>query len=186
MSTASSSKVWTWEEALALPDGERYEVINGELKERIMGLRSSAIASVLVGLLRAWVRAGHPGTVTGSDGGYTIFPWAPGDVRMPDAAYISRSRLPSVPERGWAGVPPELAVEVVSPNDHISDAEDKARDYIRAGVDLVWVVVPSTESVHVWRANGSRAVLQTGETLSGEDVLPGFQVPVSELFADLD
>lgn len=172
----------TWEDALELPDGERYEVINGELRERIMSFGSSEIAGIILELLRIWMRAGHPGHVTGSDGGYTIFPWSPGDVRMPDVSYISKGRLPRVPARGWVSVAPELAVEVVSPNDRFVDIEDKARDYIRAGVNLVWVVVPSTRSVHVWRNNGERAVVQAGETLSGENVLPGLAIAVNDLF----
>jgi Uma2 family endonuclease len=176
------TKTWTWQEALALPDGERFEVINGELRERRMSLRSAAIATRLVHYLFRWMDAGHPGTVAGSDGGYTIFPWMPGDVRMPDASYISADRMPETPERGWGSIPPEFAAEVVSPNDQVQDAEDKAEDYIRAGVDLVWVVVPSTRSVHVWRADGTRSVLRDGETLTGEAVLRGFEVAVTDLF----
>ncbi len=183
MAIASKPKVWTWEEALELPNGDRYEVIDGELKERLMSFRSSAIAALIVRVLGYWVDAGHPGTVTGSDGGYTIFSWSPGDVRMPDVSYISKQRLPKVPARGWVDVAPEFAVEVVSPTDTVADAEDKAQDYIRAGIALVWVVVPTTQSVHVWRADGTRSVAQPGATLSGEDVLPGFSVPVSDLFA---
>ena len=177
------ARVWTWEDALKLPDGERYEVINGELNERSMSYESSEIAIILAALLKTWSRT-HPGRVTGSDGGFTTFPWMPGDVRMPDAAYISKERLPRRPARGWASVAPELAVEVISPNDLFSDAEDKAKDYIRAGVDLVWAVVPNSRSVHIWRRDGSRSIVQAGEMLSGEDVLPGFAVPVAELFEE--
>jgi len=185
MPIAPGTRPITWEDALELPDGERYEVIDGELKERRMSFGSSAIASILIELLRAWMRAGHAGTVTGSDGGYTIFPWAPGDVRMPDVSYISKARLPRVPARGWVSVAPELAIEVVSPNDRFIDVESKARDWIRAGVDLVWVVVPATESVQVWRKNGERAILRADEALSGEDVLPGFEVAVADLFQEI-
>ena len=182
MASPAETRVWTWQEALELPNGERYEVINGELRERIMSLRSSSIAGRIVQLLLNWSDAGHPGTVGGSDGGYTIFDWMPGDVRMPDASFISESRLPEVPARGWGGVAPEFAAEVVSPTDSVQDAEDKAADYIRAGVDLVWVVVPSTRSVHVWRKDETRSVLRDGETLTGEDVLPGFEVELTKLF----
>jgi Uma2 family endonuclease len=103
---------------------------------------------------------------------------------MPDAAYISKERLPRSPARGWVSVAPELTVEVISPNDLFSDAEDKAKDYIRAGVDLVWVVVPNSRSVHIWRRDGSRSIVQAGEVLSGENVLPGFEMPVAELFEE--
>lgn len=75
-------------------------------------------------------------------------------------------------------------MEVVSPGDQFIDVENKARDYIRAGVDLVWVVAPSTRSVHVWRKDASRAVLQAGETLTGEDVLQGLAIAVADLFED--
>lgn len=180
----TETRVWSWQEALELPDGERYEVINGELRERIMSFGSSEIAGIIIELIRLWMRLGHPGHVGSPDGGYTIFPWAPGDVRMPDVSYISKGRLPRTPARGWVTVAPELAVEVVSPGDRFVDVEDKAHDYIRAGVDLVWVVVPNTRSVHVWRKDGSRAVLQTGEVLSGEPVLPGLSIPVANLFED--
>ena len=183
MAIASNPRVWTWEEALELPNGDRYEVIDGELKERTMSFPSSAIAVLISSLISAWAKTGHPGTVTGSDGGYTIFPWSPGDVRMPDVSYISKKRLPNVPARGWVDVAPEFAVEVVSPTDTVADAEDKAQDYIRAGIELVWVVVPTTQSVHIWRADGTRSVVQPGAVLSGEEVLPGFSVPVSDLFA---
>ncbi|MEO8538887.1 MAG: Uma2 family endonuclease [bacterium] len=186
MTATPVSKIYTWEDALALPDGERYEVIDGELRERIMSSMSSYIASVVMRFLWRWLDDGRQGFVTGSDGGFTIFPWAPGDVRMPDVAYLSRSRLKEMPERGWISVPPELAVEVVSPTDQISAAEDKAQDYIRAGVDLVWVVIPSTKSVHVWRKNGERAVVRDGGTLSGEEVLPGLSIEVASLFPESD
>ncbi|MFO1378733.1 MAG: Uma2 family endonuclease [Steroidobacteraceae bacterium] len=89
-----------------------------------------------------------------------------------------------IPRRGEYNIPPGTLIEVVSPSDRFVDVEDKARDYIRAGVDLVWVVVPSTRSVHVWRKDGSRAVLQAGETLTGDEVLPGLTIPVADLFED--
>ena len=183
---ATPTKVWTWQEALELPGGDRYEVINGELKERTMSFESSAIAGLFIELLRGWARRTKAGFVAGPDGGLAIFSWMPGDVRMPDVTYVSRERVARLPRRGWLTVAPELAIEVISPNDRIEDAEDKARDYIRAGVDLVWVVIPSTRSVHVWRTDGSRVVLQPGEVLSGEAVLPGFELPVAEIFAEFE
>lgn len=174
----------TWEDALRLPDGERFEVINGELMERKSSFLASTIAGRIGATLSGWARGGHSGTVAGADGGYTIFPWSPGDVRMPDASYISKARLPRTAERYWAHVAPELVVEVVCPDDYFLDVESEASDWIRAGVDLVWVVVPNTRSVHVWRKDGSRAVLQSGEVLSGESVLPGLSIPVANLFED--
>jgi Uma2 family endonuclease len=186
MAIAPSAKVWTWQEALALPGGERYEVIDGELKERVMSVQSSAIAMAIAAYLGQWVRSGHPGTVLGSDGGYTIFPWAPGDVRMPDVSYVSQARMPRVPARGWSDVAPEFAVEVVSPTDLALDVDLKAHDYIRAGVDLVSVVFPRTRTIVVYRPGLPQTSFGPGETVNGGDVLPGLSVSIDELFAPFE
>jgi len=182
MAAPIETKIWTWQEALALPDGERYEVVNGELRERKMSSLSSKIAMLISRYLWPWIDAGHPGSVTGSDGGFAIFPWTAGDVRMPDLAYISYARIAVFPERGWVDQPPELAVEVVSPTDLASDVDEKANDYIRAGVDLVWVVFPRTRLVHVYRRSGSRDILGPDDVLSGEEAMPGFSVRVRDIF----
>ncbi len=187
MASAPTSRVYTAEDLETIPDGDRYEIIEGELQQRIMSSLSSKIASNLVGLLWVWARAHQPGHVMGSDGGYRIFPWTSGDVRMPDASYISATRVKTFPARGWLDIPPDLAVEVVSPTDLAANVQKKALDYIRAGVPLVWVVFPDTRTVEVFRTSGSsRELLRESDTLTGEDALPGFSVPVSELFAGLD
>jgi Uma2 family endonuclease len=185
VATAETSRVYTAEDLLTMPDGDRFEIIDGELKERVMSYLSSYIAARLIVLLSRWIDLGHPGRVAGSDGGFTIFSWAPGDLRMPDVSYISTARLPRIPRTGWVSVPPEFAVEVVSPTDLASDVQKKADDYIRAGVPLVWVVFPRTSSVQVLRGDGTTALVRTGETLTGEAVLPGFEVAIDDLFADL-
>ena len=148
-----------------------------------MSSLSSRIASTLVVLLGIWSRNGHPGPLMGSDGGYRIFPWAPDDVRMPDVSFVHADRVGQFPTRGWLDVPPDLAVEVVSPTDSASLVQLKAHDYIRAGVPLVWVVFPESRTVEVRRAGSTTIeVLSETDTLSGGDVLPGFSVAVSELF----
>lgn len=184
MATAPTSRRYTAEDLETMPDGDRYEIIEGELQERIMSYLSSLIASTIVGLLREWAKSsGRRGWITGSDGGFKIFPWAPGDVRMPDVSYVSAERVKSLPARGWMDVPPDLAVEVVSPTDSASIVQLKAYDYIRAGVALVWVVFPESRTVEVRQAGSSSIeVLGEQDTLSGGDVLPGFSVAVAELF----
>lgn len=184
MATAPTSRHYTAEDLETMPDGDRYEIIEGELQERIMSFLSAFIAATLVGLLRDWARASNvAGWINGPDGGFMIFPWAPGDVRMPDVSYVSKSRAPSIPSHGWLTVPPDFAVEVVSPGDSASKVQLKAHDYIRAGVPLVWVVFPESRTVEVRRTGSSTIqVLGEGDVLSGDDVLPGFSVAVTELF----
>jgi len=187
MATAPTSRVYVAEDLDSMPDGDRFEIVDGELKERIMSSWSSRIAIVIAYLLESWARGGHPGHVMGSDGGYKIFTWTDGDLRMPDVSYVPKSRVKHFPARGWLDIPPDLAVEVVSPTDLAANVQKKALDYIRAGVPLVWVVFPDTRTVEVFRASGSsRELLRESDTLTGEGVLPGFSVPVSELFAGLD
>ncbi len=183
MATAPTSRHYTAEDLETMDDGDRYEIIEGELEERIMSSLSSRIAFALGLILGIWSKDGHPGHLMGSDGGYKIFPWAPDDVRMPDISFIAASRLGKFPKRGLLDIPPDLAVEVVSPTDAAWKVQLKARDYVRAGVPLVWVVFPETRTVEVHRAGASTIeVLAEGDTLSGEDTLSGFSVAVSELF----
>ena len=187
MATAPTSGQYTAEDLETMPDGDRYEIIEGELQERITSSLSSRIASTLGVLLGIWSRSGHPGSLMGSDGGYRIFPWAPNDVRMPDVSFISADKVAKFPSRGWLDVAPDLAVEVVSPTDSASTVQLKAHDYVRAGVPLVWVVFPESRTVEVRRAGTSTIeVLGEGDTLSGGDVLPGFSAPVSEIFPAAD
>lgn len=93
----------TWEDALKLRDGERYEVINGELRERVSSFLASTIAARIAAGLLAWSGSGRHGTVAGADGGYTIFRWSPGDVRMPDASSLRGGcrEFLCVPGRTW-------------------------------------------------------------------------------------
>jgi Uma2 family endonuclease len=187
MATAPTSRVYVAEDLESLPDGDRYEIIEGVLQERIMSSLSSHIAMVVGFLLQTWSRNGHPGRVMGSDGGYKIFPWTTGDVRMPDVSYISAGRVKKFPARGWLDIPPDLAVEVVSPTDSATTVHNKAVDYIRAGVPLVWVIFPDRRTVEVLRAQEPlRQVFQESDTLTGGEILPGFSVPVAELFAGLN
>lgn len=76
---------------------------------------------------------------------------------------------------------PDLVVEVVSTHDEAEDVEEKVRDYLRAGECRVWVAYPRTRIIHVRRPDGRDTTLEAGDTLEGEDVLPGFTCPVAAL-----
>jgi Uma2 family endonuclease len=83
---------------------------------------------------------------------------------------------------GHVRIAPDLAVEVVSPNDLFYDVRQKVGEYIAAGVRLVWVVNPDKREIDVYRANGTYQLVQHGDVLSGEDVLTGFSVPLAQIF----
>jgi Uma2 family endonuclease len=173
----------TPEQLLEMPDGDRYELIDGKLVERDMGAESSLVAAAIIELLRHFGRTHDLGKVFAPDCGYQIFPDRPRLVRYPDASFIARGRLPGdkVP-KGHVRIHPDLAVEVVSPNDTADEVEAKRVEYLGAGTRLVWIVFPQARTVHVYPQPGPPSVLTASDELSGEDVLPGFTCRVSDLF----
>jgi Uma2 family endonuclease len=100
----------------------------------------------------------------------------------PDLAFVRRDRVP-VDENGHPELAPDLVIEVVSPSPSGPSIEEKIALYLAAGVRLVWVVGPMRGTVRVHRADWSGALLSEADVLDGEDVLPGFRLPVAQLFA---
>jgi Uma2 family endonuclease len=118
-----------------------------------------------------------------ADSGYQCFPHDPGLVRKPDVSFVRRGRFPGdVLPKGWATIPPDLAVEVVSPNDRAYELDEKLGDYRKVDVPLVWVIYPESRTVMVYRRDGSVSLLLEDDELSGEDVIPGFRCPIREIF----
>ena len=102
-------------------------------------------------------------------------------VVKPDVAFVSNQRLPDNRKKG-SPVPPELAVEIVSPTDRQHAVTEKALAYLRAGTRLVWVLEPVGKTVTVYRSETDITTLTRADTLTGEPVLPGFSCPVERLF----
>lgn len=106
-------------------------------------------------------------------------------VRGPDVMFTTKERLtPSLPT--FTATVPDLAVEVVSPNDTRSEVSEKVDEYLRYGVRLVWVVEPKERKITVYSADGSVTDVKNGQVLDGGDVLPGFGVPVDQIFSVTD
>ena len=153
--------------------------------ERNMGARSSQIAANALTLIRQHVGERKLGKVFATDCGYQI----QGDtkkVRFPDGSFVAHGRLPDerTPE-GNLQLAPDLALEVVSPNDSAYEVEEKRVAYLKGGVRLLWFVYPPTKVIFVYRPG--RKVTEFGEAdmLTGEDVLPDFSCPVARFFEDL-
>ncbi|MGE3073258.1 MAG: Uma2 family endonuclease [Dehalococcoidia bacterium] len=181
MSTATRLN-YTPEDLLSMPDRGRYELVDGQLQERHMRFESSMIALVINARLVAHVLANRLGWVAQSDGGLQIFANSPTKVRFADGAFISRARAPQRPGDGHLRIAPDLVLEVVSPNDVAGEVDVKVAEYLEAGVRLIWVVYPETKAVHIFRPGGQDSRVTAGGTLSGEDVVPGFELPVSDIF----
>ena len=192
MSTATAELMvdtvrrYTAAELLELSDGAQFELVNGELRERSMSGESSAVASRLVWLLSVIVNEQNLGIVFGSDCSYQCFEDVTHDadrVRKPDVSFIRSGRLTQEQfQKGHIPVVPDLAVEVVSPNENANELEEKLEEYLSAGVKLVWVIHPRTQSVSVHRPEGSDSRLHATDELSGEGVVQGFRCRVGDLF----
>ena len=187
MVTLVSKARITPEELLNLPDDVSYELVDGKLVNRNSGMRSSRIAATIGGLIGMFL-LDRLGMVFGPDGSYQCFPDAPDKVRKPDISFIRFGRLPGDrAPRGHCPIPPDLAVEVISPGDLAYEVDQKVLEYLKAGVPLVWVVNPDTQTIRIHRPRsspaGSVSELTDTDTITGEEVLPGFSCPVKEFFA---
>ncbi|MBY0460861.1 MAG: Uma2 family endonuclease [Gemmataceae bacterium] len=164
-----------------LPDQHRFELVDGMVEEKHMGSLSSWVGGELYAHLRAYCREHRFGWVWHADAGFDCF--HSDTVRFPDVAVMRYGRLlnEELPD-GHLETPPDLAAEVVSPNDRIDDLKSKLVDYRKAGVRLVWLIFPALRIARVHRPDRTITELAENEFLTGEGVLPGFKVLVSDLF----
>jgi Uma2 family endonuclease len=173
---------YTPEDLLRMEHGPRYELVDGQLVEKAMGQEASRVEVRLIRYLDEYAEANGGGAFSSSCG-YQIFPHEPRRVRYPDASFIRAERLPAGGLlRGHSRTVPDLAVEVVSPNDTAEEIDARVKDFLRVGAPLVWVAYPATRSVDIFRGDGTGGWRAEGQELSGEDVLPGFTCRVADLF----
>ena len=189
MSTLATSRVYTPEDLDRMPDGTAYELVDGNLVERKMGFESSLIAGRILVLLGIFLRGKRLGYLAPPDAGFRCFADDPKKVRRPDGSFIRAGRLPDErAPKGDARIAPDLAIEVVSPDDTAEEIEGKIKEWLAAGVPLLWVVYPATRTIRIHRPptspRGRVGELTDADTLTGEDVLPEFSCPVREIFED--
>lgn len=146
------------------------------------GFEHGRIVSAITVPLGAFIKEHGLGMTTGAETGFQIGR-DPDTVRAPDVGFLGVARAPKKKVPGFFQGAPDLAVEVLSPNDRASEVLAKTRDWLTAGCRAVWVVDPQTETVTVYSAGGSAAVLESSDTLTGGELLPGFSLPVAEIFA---
>lgn len=182
MHAVAETTTYTPDDLLKLPDGKHFELVNGQLVERDMSLESCEVAANVIRILGNYVTLRNLGGIYASEVGYQCYPDAPTKIRKPDASFIRRDRVSPEIMHGHVRIPPDLAVEVVSPGDLYFEVIEKVREYLRAGVKLVWVIDPHSRVVEIYRADGTGGPLDERGELSGEAVIPGFACRVAELF----
>jgi Uma2 family endonuclease len=175
----------TADELLAMPDdGLRRELIDGEVHVTPPpGEEHGAIAAEILVSLGSHVRAHGLGRVFAAETGYRTGS-NPDTVMAPDAAFVSRERIEQAAiGRGYRAGAPDLAVEVVSPGDSFVEVEAKVARWLAAGCRMVIVVNPARRAATVYRSHDEITLLSAGDVLEGGDVVPGWTLPLRELFA---
>ncbi len=186
MTLASDQKIWTDAEFMALPDGDRYELINGELiTVGNSGMEHGNLGAFLAGAIEFHVRSRKLGATCDSS---TAFTMKSGNRRSPDVSFVSRERLQGLKRlpKGYLQGAPDLAVEIISPSNTFEEIHNKIVEYFDNGSRLVWVVHPDEKSVLVYHQPEPDRLLTTSDYLNGEDVIPDFSLPVAALFIELE
>jgi Uma2 family endonuclease len=179
-------KLYTAEEFWEIAQDPANELRRLELDEGVIVemAESSPINTVIAGLvitaLNVFVVPRKLGYVSTPDGGYKL---GERKVRQPDAAFISKARVAKLPKH--FDLPPDLAVEIISPNE---DALKKVNEYLRAGVRIVWTIYADDQEVYVFTLNDDGSLrgqpFGISDTLDGGDMLPGFTLPVRDIFPE--
>jgi Uma2 family endonuclease len=161
------------------------ELVDGVLVEKAGGFTHGILSVCLGAAVGGFVRARNLGLVTGFAGTMQLHP---GLVRIPDLAFVGWGRVPGrrCPVEPAPVLVPNLAVEVLSLSNTAGEMALKRQDYFTAGVELVWEVDPELRTVSVYTSPTGPTVLGVGQVLTGGTVLPGFTLPVADLFTELD
>jgi Uma2 family endonuclease len=175
--------------ALGEDTSHGYELVDGVLvRMSPTGFQHGEIVFALGFALNAYVKLRKLGKVMAAETGYILsLPGQPDTVLAPDVSYVRAERVPARDDPNIAKfqrLAPDLVAEVASPDQFKPELAAKARLYLDAGVRLVWIVWPATQTVDVWRPglDAPVATLASGEALDGLDVVPGFAHPAADLF----
>ena len=166
-----------------MPNNARRELVRGDVRTITpAGFEHGAVVWNVAIPLGAHVKAHRLGVVLGAETGF-VLKRNPDVVRGADIGFVQASRIPEgrLPVKFWEGAP-DLAVEVVSPDDTVNEVEEKVGDYLDSGTRLVWVVNPRRKTVTVHRPGAQPVILRVGDALDGAGVVPGFRTDVAAIF----
>ena len=185
--TPAKQKIWTDAEFMALNrDGHRYEIVNGELIDMgNSGAKHGYVCSILMTLLGGYVHLQKLGAMFDSS---TAFKMKSGNKRSPDVSFMAKERLQGLDDLpdGFLEGAPDLAVEILSPGNTVAEIHDKLVEYFENGARLVWVIHPQEQYVLVYRSSQEPdRLLKSVNSLDGEEIVPGFTLPIAELFQKL-
>lgn len=177
-------KEWTADEFFHSPLSKNHELINGELVEIMStGFVHGVIAQEISYFVLDFAKKHNLGVVTAAETGFIL---GKKTYRGADSAFISNESLKKhgYPQ-GFFPTAPDIAIEVVSPNNTSEEMMEKTNLYLQNGSKLVWIIYPQTKVITVYRQNNIVSLLRENDVLEGEDVLPNFRMEVAKLFANL-
>ena len=180
----TTKQLVTADELLAMPDdGFSYELVRGELRKMPpAGLQHGRIASRINTQLDTFTTERGLGCSYIAEAGF-ILASDPDHVCVPDVSYLRQERVDAIADdRALSPGPPDLAIEVISPNDRYREVEEKVADYLAAGTLAVVVIDPRRRTVTVHRSTAAPVELAESDTLEVGDVVPGWQMSVREIF----
>ena len=159
-----------------------FELVDGVLVEKAMGATEALLASNIGRYLWNHLDNRDLGVILGSDGMMRLRPRL---VRIPDVSFISWDQIPSgeFPSKPIPDLFPDLAVEVLSDSNTVAEIDRKLSEYFEAGCRLAWIIDPKTHTADVYTSATDSRHLRPNQSLDGGDVLPGFKLPLKELFA---
>jgi Uma2 family endonuclease len=168
-------------DALERADKRLYELVDGYLVEKPIGTKEGLLAHLIGFFIQLFLEENDLGIVLGADCPVRLRLRL---VRIPDVCFIPWERLPGgeLPDEAIAGVVPTLAVEVLSESNTKSEMDRKLKDYFEAGVRLVWLIDPKTQTAKAYTSRTKSRFVAQDEALDGGKVLPGFALPLKDLF----
>jgi Uma2 family endonuclease len=158
------------------------ELIDGVLVEKAVGDRESLLAVYIGHKISNYVEPDDLGVILGEAGHFTL---EGGQIRAPDVSFTPWSAFPNdeLPEEAYWSVAPALFVEVLSPKNTKAEIDRKLREFFAAGSQLAWVIDPKPQTAKVYTSAKRFKAIDAAGTLDGGKVLPGFKLPLADLFA---
>lgn len=184
MTIAQSTPTITPDDLLRMPDSSTMELVDGWIVEKQASAESSEIEVMFGYRFRSFLERNPIAKVYSQSLGYRCFPDDPDKIRKPDATVILLERLRQLPDPnpGFMPLVPDLAVEVISPNDMVYDVDEKVREYLEAGFPLIWVADPKARTITVYPGGGRPTIHTADDELTADPPLPGFRCKVADFF----
>ena len=186
--SAVLEKLMTADEFFDSPYSKGFELVKGRVVPKgggfelnmPTGAKHGAVTDELEARMSYFVRKNKLGKVFAAETGFIL---SEGTVRGIDISFVSNEKIAEfgIPDTFFP-VAPDLAVEVISPENSFDEIQDKIEEYLSAGTKLVWIVYPKRKMIHVHRQSNVIKVLRESDELDGEDVLPDFKVKLAEIF----